>query len=162
LACVLPVLRGTDSKDAIGCGGAWWNIAHDAPFESSFRRDDMNSQSAREGMGTNGPADSGNAEKLKGDAASAISSAREAASKFADSAKSTVDDYADAGAQKLKDAAGAVRGAADRVSSAMGDTSMSDLVDSIGAFAARRPVTFFGCGVLAGLVLARLLSGSER
>jgi hypothetical protein len=61
--------------------------------------------------------------------------------------------------------ASAVRGAADGVenfSNMVRDNSAGDLMASIGEFAGRKPLAFFGCGVLAGLVLSRLLNSSER
>ena len=56
--------------------------------------------------------------------------------------------------------AGLVRQSADtveRVSSSIRSQSIGELMDSTSAFAARQPVAFFGVGILAGLVLSRLL-----
>lgn len=58
-----------------------------------------------------------------------------------------------------------VRTSADAVEKATQDLrtqSLGELVDSVGQFAVRQPVAFFGCGVLAGLVLSRLLMTPNR
>jgi vacuolar-type H+-ATPase subunit H len=52
--------------------------------------------------------------------------------------------------------------AVERVSMRVRSQSLSDLVDATGQFAVRHPVAFFGCGVLAGFVAARLLSSPQR
>ena len=57
-----------------------------------------------------------------------------------------------------------VRSAADsveRVSTDVRDQSVNDLVKSLSDFAQRQPKVFFGCGVVAGLLLSRLLRGSS-
>ncbi len=57
--------------------------------------------------------------------------------------------------------ASAVRTVADRVegiSNDIRDSSLNDLMGSVAGFARERPIAFFGCGVLAGLVVARLLN----
>ena len=35
-------------------------------------------------------------------------------------------------------------------------------MSSVTEFAGQKPVTFFGCGILAGLVISRLFSTSNR
>jgi hypothetical protein len=58
-----------------------------------------------------------------------------------------------------------VRTAADnveRVSSDLRDQSIDDLMRSVTSFAQRQPKLFFGCGVVAGLVLSRLLRSSAE
>lgn len=57
-----------------------------------------------------------------------------------------------------------VRTAADsveRVSSDLRDKSVNELMASVSDFAHRQPKLFFGCGIVAGLVLSRLLRGSS-
>jgi ABC-type transporter Mla subunit MlaD len=72
-------------------------------------------------------------------------------------------------AEKLQDGspevARLVRSSADaveRVSTDLRNQSLSDLIDATNNFALRHPVAFFGCGVLAGFVAARLFSPSQR
>jgi hypothetical protein len=52
--------------------------------------------------------------------------------------------------------------AVERVSMRVQNQSLSDLIDATGQFAVRHPLAFFGCGVLAGFVAARLLSPPHR
>ena len=59
----------------------------------------------------------------------------------------------------------AVRSAAEAVERAsrnVREQSLSDLVGATANFAKRHPVAFFGCGVLAGFVVARILSSSQQ
>ena len=61
--------------------------------------------------------------------------------------------------------AGLVRNAAssvERVSNDIRDRPVGDLVGSLSDFARRQPVAFFGCGILAGIVLSRLIRGSDN
>ena len=56
--------------------------------------------------------------------------------------------------------AGLVRQSADtveRVSSSIRSQSLGELMESTSAFAAKQPAAFFGIGILAGLVLSRLM-----
>jgi len=58
-----------------------------------------------------------------------------------------------------------VRNTADgveRISTDIRDRSMGEIIDSISDFAKRQPTAFFGCGILAGVVLARFLGSSNR
>lgn len=58
-----------------------------------------------------------------------------------------------------------VRTAADsveRVSNDLRDQSLDDLLRSVSNFAQRQPKLFFGCGVIAGLILSRLLRSSAE
>ena len=48
----------------------------------------------------------------------------------------------------------------ERVSTELRDSSLDDILRSVTSFAQRQPKLFFGCGVVAGLVLARLLRSS--
>lgn len=50
----------------------------------------------------------------------------------------------------------------DRVSAAIRDRSVGDLVDTAGKFARRQPAAFFGGAVLAGFVLSRFLKSSSH
>jgi hypothetical protein len=133
----------------------------------------MSAQNAGIDPVKNGAGESAGLGDFKREATAAASSAREAASAYAENARSSANEYAAAGAQALKDAAdqgssqlaGAFRGAADRLgamSDTMRDTSLSEVMESLGSFAARRPVAFFGCGVLAGVILSRLFGPSDR
>jgi ABC-type transporter Mla subunit MlaD len=80
---------------------------------------------------------------------------------FARAAKSAADGFE----ERAPDLANAVRSVADRVegvSNSVRDTSLDDLFTSVTEFAGRKPVTFFGVGILAGLVISRLLSSPSR
>jgi ElaB/YqjD/DUF883 family membrane-anchored ribosome-binding protein len=50
----------------------------------------------------------------------------------------------------------------ERVSSAIRDRSVADLVDDLNDFARRQPVAFFGGAILAGFVLSRFLKSSAQ
>ena len=55
-----------------------------------------------------------------------------------------------------------VAGGAERMSADLRNNTINDLVKSVTDFAQRQPKVFFGCGILAGLVLSRLLRGSSE
>ena len=97
--------------------------------------------------------------------------------------KSAVEDQKTAGAGAIGDVARAAKGAADNfqdrapeladavrkvasrvegVSDDIRDRSVNELMNSVADFAAQKPLAFFGCGILAGLVISRLLSTSNR
>jgi uncharacterized protein YjbJ (UPF0337 family) len=126
-------------------------------------------------------------EGMKGAASSAMDTARTSASGFASEAagafKSSIEDQKTAGAKAIADVARSAKQAADgfedqapqvanlirtaagsveRVSNDIQDRSVTELMDSVAGFAQRQPLAFFGCGILAGLVVSRLLSGSSR
>ena len=42
------------------------------------------------------------------------------------------------------------------------DRPINELMASVAEFAGQKPMAFFGCGILAGLVVSRLLSSSNR
>jgi len=115
-----------------------------------------------------------------------VSSAKASASDFANDAaqsfKSAVEDQKSAGAGAIGDVARAAKGAAENfqdrapelanavrtvadrvegISNDIRDRSVKDLMDSVAEFASQRPVTFFGCGILAGIVVSRLFSTSK-
>lgn len=61
--------------------------------------------------------------------------------------------------------AGAVKSVASKieaVSNDIKDKTVGDMVDAMAGFAQKQPLAFLGCGVVAGLVLARLLSPASR
>jgi len=61
--------------------------------------------------------------------------------------------------------AGMVRSAAEgveKISTDIRDRSVGDLLNSVTAFAQRQPATFFGVGILAGIVLTRVMRSSDR
>lgn len=116
-------------------------------------------------------------------ASGAKSSASDFASNAAESFKSAVEDQKTAGAGAIGDVARAAKGAAENfqerapelanavrtvadrvegISNDIRDRSVNDLMASVTAFGSERPITFFGCGILAGLVISRLLSTSNR
>jgi hypothetical protein len=116
-------------------------------------------------------------------AGSAKASVAEYASSAADSFKSAVEDQKTSGAGAIGDVARAAKNAADNfqdrapelantvrnvadrvegISNDIRDRSVNELMSSVTDFAAQKPMAFFGCGILAGLVISRLLSTSNR
>jgi hypothetical protein len=116
-------------------------------------------------------------------ASGAKASVAEFAGNAADSFKSAVEDQKSSGANAIGDVARAAKGAADNfqerapeiantvrnvatrvegISNDIRDRSMNELMNSVTDFAAQKPIAFFGCGILAGLVVSRLLSTSNR
>lgn len=101
-----------------------------------------------------------------------------------DKARELAEEQKQAGAERLGGVARAVHQAADqlekdlppeaaqyvhqaadgieRVSSAIRDRSIGDLVDDLNDFARRQPVAFFGGAILAGFVLSRFLKSSAQ
>ena len=80
---------------------------------------------------------------------------------LARAAKSAADDFQD----RAPEIANTVRTVANRVegvSNDIRDRSVNELMNSVTDFAAQKPMAFFGCGILAGLVISRLLSTSNR
>jgi ABC-type transporter Mla subunit MlaD len=113
----------------------------------------------------------------------AKSSASDLASNAAETFKSAVEDQKKAGAGAIGDVARAAKDAADNfqdrapelanavrtvagrvegISNDIRDRSINELMSSVTEFAGQRPITFFGCGILAGLVISRLFSTSNR
>jgi hypothetical protein len=113
----------------------------------------------------------------------AKASVAEFAGNAADTFKSSVEDQKTAGAGAVGDLARAAKSAADGfqdrapeiantvrnvanrvegVSNDIRDRSVNELMNSVTDFAAQKPMAFFGCGILAGLVISRLLSTSNR
>ncbi len=77
----------------------------------------------------------------------------------------SVRDSADNLEERSPEIARLVRTSADAVERASANLRDQDLWEAVAAvsdFAARRPVAFLGCGVLAGVVMARLFSSSQR
>jgi hypothetical protein len=119
----------------------------------------------------------------KSSASGLANSASDLAGNAAETFKSAVEDQKTAGAGAIGDVARAAKGAADNfqdrapelanavrnvagrvegISNDIRDRSVNDLMASVTDFAAQKPVAFFGCGILAGLVISRLLSTSNR
>jgi ABC-type transporter Mla subunit MlaD len=74
-------------------------------------------------------------------------------------------DAADGMQESSPEVARLVRSSADaveRVSTDLRNQSLSDLAEATSNFAARYPIAFFGCGVLAGFIAARLFSQPQR
>jgi len=105
--------------------------------------------------------------------------ASDAASAFKDAVESNKTAGADAIANLARSAKGAadsiekqspriasaVRSAADsveRISTDIRDRNVGELMDSVTDFAKRQPVAFFGCGILAGMLLTRILRSPGR
>jgi methyl-accepting chemotaxis protein len=61
--------------------------------------------------------------------------------------------------------AGMVRSAAEgveRISTDIRDRNVGELLDSVTRFAQRQPAAFFGVGILAGVILTRIMRSSDR
>ncbi|WP_246093955.1 MULTISPECIES: hypothetical protein [Mesorhizobium] len=61
--------------------------------------------------------------------------------------------------------AGMVRSAAEgveRISTDIRDRNVGELMDSVTKFAQRQPAAFFGVGILAGVMLTRIMRSSDR
>jgi hypothetical protein len=131
--------------------------------------------------------DAGFDTSIGGDGASLVDGAKATATKFANSAadsfKSAVEGQKTAGAAAIGDLARSAKGAADGfqeqapelasavrsvadrvegISNDIRDRSLNDLMGSVADFAGERPIAFFGCGLLAGLVVARLLASPRQ
>ena len=63
---------------------------------------------------------------------------------------------------ELANAVRTVAGRVEGISDDVRDRSLNELIASVTEFAGQKPVAFFGCGILAGLVISRLLSTSNR
>jgi ElaB/YqjD/DUF883 family membrane-anchored ribosome-binding protein len=119
----------------------------------------------------------------KSSASGLAASASDFAGNAAETFKSAVEDQKTAGAGAIGDVARAAKGAADNfqerapelanavrnvagrvegISNDIRDRSVNDLMASVTEFAGQKPMAFFGCGILAGLVISRLLSTSNR
>ena len=122
------------------------------------------------------------ANDLKNTATSAADDAKNYASSVASDAagafKDAVESNKTAGADAIASLARSAKGAADsiekqspqiasavrsaaegveRISTDIRDRSVGELMDSVTDFAKRQPAAFFGCGILAGMLLTRLM-----
>jgi len=77
-------------------------------------------------------------------------SAQDAAGKFENKAPHV--------AKMVKSAAEGV----EQMSTDIRDRNVGELMDSVSDFAKRKPATFFGCGILAGVLLSRIMRGADR
>ena len=77
----------------------------------------------------------------------------------------SVKEAADGIEKQSPQVAGMVRSAAEgveRISTDIRDRNVGELFDSVTKFAQRQPAAFFGVGILAGVVLTRLMRSSDR
>jgi hypothetical protein len=77
----------------------------------------------------------------------------------------SVKEAADGIEKQSPQVAGMVRSAAEgveRISSDIRDRNVGELLDSVTKFAQRQPAAFFGIGILAGVVLTRIMRSSDR
>jgi len=77
----------------------------------------------------------------------------------------SVKDAADGIEKQSPQVAGLVRSAAEgveRISTDIRDRNVGELFDSVTKFAQRQPAAFFGVGVLAGVMLTRIMRSSDR
>ena len=127
------------------------------------------------------------ASNLKDDAASVTADAKDyagsVASDAADAFKEAVESNKTAGADAIANIAHSVKEAADgiekqapqvagmvrsaaegveRISTDIRDRNVGELFDSVTKFAQRQPAAFFGIGILAGVMLTRIMRSSDR
>ncbi|WP_245279193.1 hypothetical protein [Mesorhizobium loti] len=127
------------------------------------------------------------ASHLKNAAASVSSDAKDYAGSVASNAagafKDAVESNKTAGADAIANIAHSVKDAADgiesqspqvasmvrsaaegveRISTDIRDRNVGELLDSVTKFAQRQPAAFFGVGILAGVVLTRIMRSSDR
>jgi hypothetical protein len=88
-------------------------------------------------------------------------SGAEAIASVARSARETAQGFQDQ-APQLAGAISDTATAIEKMSNDLKDRTVGEIVDSMSGFAQRRPLAFLGCGVLAGLVIARILSSSRN
>jgi ElaB/YqjD/DUF883 family membrane-anchored ribosome-binding protein len=122
---------------------------------------DLASAAALDGKAYAGAAVSDASAAFKDAVESNKTAGADAVASLARSAKAAADDIEETSPQIAK----LVRSAADgveRVSTDIRDRNVGQLFDSVSDFAKRRPVAFFGCGMVAGLVLSRLMRASDR
>jgi methyl-accepting chemotaxis protein len=77
----------------------------------------------------------------------------------------SVKDAADGIEKQSPQVASMVRNAAEgveRISTDIRDRNVGELLDSVTKFAQRQPAAFFGVGILAGVVLTRIMRSSDR
>ena len=77
----------------------------------------------------------------------------------------SVKEAADGLEKQSPQVAGMVRSAAEgveKISADIRDRSVGELFESVAGFAQRRPATFFGVGILAGIMLTRIMRTSDR
>ena len=84
-----------------------------------------------------------------------------AISDLAKSARESADGFEEQSPQ-IANAVRTVAGKIEAISNDIKDKTLTDMVDSVSAFARQQPLAFWGCGVLAGFVLARLVSTPAR
>ncbi len=65
-------------------------------------------------------------------------------------------------APQIAEAVRTVAGKVEQVSNNIKDKSVNEMIESMSGFAHRQPLAFLGCGIVAGLVLSRLLSAPSR
>lgn len=77
----------------------------------------------------------------------------------------SVKEAADGIEKQSPQVAGMVRSAAEgveRISTDIRDRNVGELMDSVTKFAQRQPAAFFGVGILAGVMLTRIMRSSDR
>ena len=80
---------------------------------------------------------------------------------LARSARETADGFQQQ-APQIAEAVKTAAGKVERVSNSIKNKSVDEMIESMSAFAHRQPIAFLGCGIVAGLVLSRLLSAPSR
>ena len=80
---------------------------------------------------------------------------------LAKSARESADGF-QSQAPQIANAVRTVAGSVESMSNDVKDKTIAEMIDSMSAFAHRQPIAFLGCGIVAGLVLARLLAPPAR
>ncbi|WP_244571073.1 MULTISPECIES: hypothetical protein [Mesorhizobium] len=157
------------------------------PNENEWRADDSGAGNSKEALNKLKTSASETATHLKTAAASVSTDARDyAGSVVSDAAgafKEAVETNKTAGADAIANIAHSVKEAADgiekqspqvagmvrsaaegveRISTDIRDRNVGELLESVTKFAQRQPAAFFGVGILAGVVLTRIMGSSNR
>ncbi len=80
---------------------------------------------------------------------------------LARSAQDAADKFEGQAPQMAKMVKSAAEGV-EKMSTDIRDRNVGELMDSVSDFAKRQPATFFGCGILAGVILSRIMRGADR
>jgi gas vesicle protein len=155
--------------------------------ENGWQADDKAAGKSKEALSKLKTSASETAKHLKTAAASVSTDAKEYAGTVASDAagafKEAVETNKTAGADAIANVAHSVKEAADniekqspqvagmvrsaaegveRISTDIRDRNVGELFDSVTKFAQRQPAAFFGVGILAGVMLTRIMRSSDR
>jgi len=168
----------SDTNDFLGSG---------LSNENQWQADANRAGKSKEALGKLKTSAAETATNLKSAAASVSNDAKDYAGSVASDAagafKEAVETNKTAGADAIANIAHSVKEAADgiekqspqvasmvrsaaegveRISTDVRDRNVGELLDSVTKFAQRQPAAFFGVGILAGVMLTRLMRSSDR